>query len=392
MKMMEFENHLTENLIPFWNCLKDETNGGFYGYVDGEGKPDIHADKGVILNSRILWFYSSAYLILQDEQLLAMAEHAYQFLVEFCMDSRYGGVYWSLHYDGSLADDTKHTYNQAFAIYALSAYYRASHQKEALHYAYELYRVIEEHCLDEGGYLEAFHRDFTPAENDKLSENGVIATRTMNTLLHILEAYTELYQADHFEVVGNSIRNILTRFRKQIYNTEKKICDVFFDESYHSLIALESFGHDIEASWLIDRACEVLNDAACKEKMQPMIHALAESSYRNGMDFSMQAMNHESENGRVDSKKVWWVEAESVTGFYNAYQEQPEKTEYLQTAEAIWDFIKTNVIDRNSGEWIENINNVSRIDRKQALVHPWKCPYHNGRMCMEMMQRLSKVS
>lgn len=392
MEAKVFKEHLENNLIPFWNKMKDETNGGFYGYADAEGNPDIKSVKGVILNSRILWFYSSAYQLLHKPELLEMADHAYRFLVDFCFDSQYGGVYWSVNYDGTVCDDTKHTYNQAFAIYALSAYYQASKRKEALNLAYVLYRVIEEKCRDSHGYLEAFRRDFTPSTNEKLSENGVLAERTMNTLLHVLEAYSELYHADPFYEVGDSIRSILRLFEKKIYDSEKQICDVFFDSDYHSLIDLESFGHDIETSWLIDRGCSVLEDKAYQKEMQPMIDGLAEAAYRNAFDNRQNALNNEREGNRIDSQKIWWVQAESVVGFYNAYQKNPQKTEYLHTAEKIWEFIQNHVIDSRSGEWIESIPSDNMPDSGQALVHPWKCPYHNGRMCMEMMQRLSQVS
>ena len=392
MEAKVFKEHLENDLIPFWNRMKDEINGGFYGYADAEGNPDMKSVKGVILNSRILWFYASAYQLLRKPELLEMADHAYRFLVDHCFDSQYGGVYWSVNYDGTVCDDTKHTYNQAFAIYALSAYYQSSGRKEALNLAYVLYRVIEEKCRDSKGYFEAFRRDFTPSSNEKLSENGVLAERTMNTLLHVLEAYSELYHADPFYEVGDSIRSILRLFEKKIYNSEKQICDVFFDSDYHSLIDLESFGHDIETSWLIDRGCSVLEDKAYQKEMQPLINGLAESAYRNAFDRRQNALNNEREGDRIDSQKIWWVQAESVVGFYNAYQKNPQKTEYLQTAEKIWEFIQHHVIDSKSGEWVESIPADNLPDSGQALVHSWKCPYHNGRMCMEMIQRLSQVS
>lgn len=392
MEAKVFQEHLENNLIPFWNRMKDEINGGFYGYADAKGNPDTKSVKGVILNSRILWFYASAYQLLRKPELLEMADHAYRFLVDYCFDSQYGGVYWSVNYDGTICDDTKHTYNQAFAIYALSAYYQASKRKEALNLAYVLYRVIEEKCRDSNGYLEAFRRDFTPSSNEKLSENGVIAERTMNTLLHVLEAYSELYHADPFYEVGDSIRSILRLFETKIYDSEKQICDVFFDIDYHSLIDLESFGHDIETSWLIDRGCSVLEDKAYQKEMKPMINGLAEAAYRNAFDKRQNALNNEREGNNIDSQKIWWVQAESVVGFYNAYQKNPQRTDYLHTAEKIWEFIQHHVIDSKSGEWIESIPADNLPDSSQALVHSWKCPYHNGRMCMEMIQRLSQVS
>ncbi len=390
MDAKEFSAHLENQLIPFWNQLKDNGHGGFYGYADYLGNPNPSADKGCILNSRILWFYSSAYQLLGDPSLLEMAHHTYRFLTDYFLDSRYGGVYWSVHYDGAVADDTKHTYNQAFAIYGLASYYIATGKRSALDLAYTFYRLIEEKCSDENGYLEAFNRDFTPASNDKLSENGVLAERTMNTLLHVMEAYSELYRADASQEVGNSIRTILEIFKEKVYNSDRQICEVFFDLKYHSLINLESYGHDIEASWLIDRACEVLNDPVYRKKMEPVINGLAKGAYQNSIDWNVHAMNTEAENGKVDAQKVWWVQAEAVTGFYNTYQKNPSKAEYQEIAEDIWCYIQEYVIDKNSGEWIESIPENGNPDEKQALAHPWKCPYHNGRMCMEMIKRLSR--
>lgn len=390
--MMEakiFREHLENDIISFWNRMKDEENGGFYGCADSEGVPDKKSVKGVILHSRILWFYSSAYQLLKNPELLKMADHAYNFLTEYCLDRQHGGIYWSVAYDGEVEDDTKHTYNQAFAIYALSAYYQAGKRKDALDLAYMLYRMIEEKCRDESGYLEAFHRDFTPASNEKLSENGVLAERTMNTLLHVLEAYTELYKADVSDEVNASIREILRLFKEKVYNTGKLSCEVFFDKEYHSLIELESYGHNIEASWLIKRACSVLGDEKCLEEMLPMINGLAEGALLNGLDKASYAMNNECERGAVDCQKIWWVQAESVVGFYNAYQENLDKTEYRDSAEKVWEYIQKFVIDKNTGEWIESISADNKILPNQALAHAWKCPYHNGRMCIEMIQRLS---
>lgn len=389
MERKAFEEHLVKNIIPFWNKLVDKENGGFYGYADADGIPGKDAVKGCILNSRILWFYSVAYHLLKKQQLLEHAEHAFLFLQNAFFDSRYGGVYWSVQADGTPEDTTKHTYNQAFAIYALSEYYIASGKKEALDLAYSLYRTIEEKCRDAEGYFEAFDRAFMPVSNEKLSENGVMAERTMNTLLHVMEAYTELYRADGFFEVGDSVREILRIFKSRVYDADKEICRVFFDKDYNSLISLESYGHDIEASWLIQRACDVLGDKAYYEEMLPVIKGLADGAYRNGIDTVNCAMNNESENGVVSAKKVWWVQAEAATGFYNAYQLQPEKTNYLGMSEKIWEYIRNYVIDKKTGEWIETIEPDNTVKAGQALVHPWKCPYHNGRMCIEMMQRLA---
>lgn len=389
MKAKEFEAHLTNQLIPFWNRLKDDKCGGFYGLVTQDLQVDTKSSKGVILNSRILWFYSKAYMTLKDSTLLQMADHAFEFLAEHCYDRQFGGIYWSLQYDGTPEDTTKHTYNQAFAVYALSIYYQACHKKEALNLAYTLYDLIEDKCRDEDGYLEAFHQDFTPASNEKLSENGVMAERTMNTLLHVMEAYTELYRADASPKVKDNLYEILQLFSEKIYNPDKKILDVFFDRNYRTLIDLESFGHDIEASWLIDRACDVLGDAEWQATMSEITAALAEVTYEHAYDTTFHALNNERENATVDRQKIWWVQAEAVIGFYNTYKNHPERQEYRTASEDIWKFICQHVVDANSGEWFESLDANGKPNREQALVHPWKCPYHNGRMCMEMMERLS---
>ncbi|MCH5250438.1 MAG: AGE family epimerase/isomerase [Lachnospiraceae bacterium] len=413
MESNKFKTHLENNIIPFWNKMKDEANGGFYGYADCNAVPDKTSVKGAILNNRILWFYSSAYILLQEPELLIMADHAYRFLTDYFYDNQYGGVYWSVNYDGAPYDDTKHTYNQAFAIYSLSAYYQASGKKDALDLAYEIYHTIEKKCKDANGYLEAFNRDFTPTSNEKLSENGVMAQRTMNTLLHVMEAYCELYRAglssqaanskcedssnhpnnlsdmDSPSQVSDSIRYIFKLIREKIYDYDKQILDVFFDLDYNSLIDLESFGHNIEASWLIDRGCQILDDKALTSEMQPLITGLAKSAYNNAYDNLQHALNNEREGNKIDCQKIWWVQAEAVTGFYNAWQIEPQKIEYLKASEEIWQFIQQHVIDEKSGEWIESIPADNNVDPSQALAHPWKGPYHNGRMCIEMIQRLS---
>lgn len=387
MNSKSFYNHLTKQIVPFWDRLLDKENGGFYGAADSAGVPDKDAVKGTILMSRILWFYSSAYEIIKDRALLYSANHVYHFLTRHCYDDEYGGVFWSVRADGTPFDDTKHTYCQAFSIYALSAFYRVCKNEEALEFAYKIRNMIEEKCRDESGYLEAFERDFTPASNEKLSENGVLAERTMNTLLHVMEGYTELYNADKNSQVGDSLREILHLFKSKVYDSEKKICQVFFDENYNSLIDLESYGHNIEASWLIDKACKALGGDA-RINMQSVIEGLAEGALSNGIDAENHAMNNEREKNAIDRKKVWWVQAEAVIGFYNFYQHDASRKDCLKISGEIWDFIQNKVIDSASGEWHEWVLGDNSIP-EMPLVHEWKGPYHSGRVCIEMIRRLA---
>lgn len=382
----EMARHLKENLIPFWERLKDREYGGYYGYMDYDLSVDKTYEKGCILNSRILWFFSRAYQLIGKENLKKDAEHAYRFLKDYCLDKEYGGVYWSLYHDGKPKDDTKHTYNQAFAVYALSAYYDAAGDQDALETALEIWRLIEEKCRDEGGYLEAFDRAFQPMDNEKLSENGVIAERTMNTLLHLLEAYTELYRVTEKEEVGNQIRYMLDLFEEKVYNRKLGRQEVFFDKNWNSLIDLYSYGHDIEASWLLDRALEVIGDVSYQKRISPLTAEITENIYERAL--LGDSMPNEAEDGIDDTTRVWWVQAEAVVGFVNGYEKNPEGTCYLEAAEGIWKYICRKLIDkRNGSEWFWAADEDGNPVRK-PIVEPWKCPYHNGRMCMEVIRRL----
>ena len=324
--------------------------------------------------------------MLSDSSLRPYAEHAYRFLRDKCVDRERGGVYWSLTYDGKPLDDTKHTYNQAFAIYALSAYYRLTHDKEALTLARSLFRVIETRCKDAGGYLEAFTRDFAPASNEKLSENGVMAERTMNTLLHVFEGYAGLYQASQDEEVERAMRRILKIYAERIYDPALHQLQVFFDKDYRSLIELISYGHDIESSWLVDWGCALLGDEPLKMEIEQINSDLADNiikaAFRNG------SLANECERGVVDTHRVWWVQAEALLGFVNAWRKQPERTEYRDAAAHIWRYIQENVVDhRPGGEWFWRLNEDGTPDTGKPVVEPWKCPYHNGRMCLELIRR-----
>lgn len=386
MFLQEIKTHLTQKLIPFWEGLRDEENGGYTGYMGYDLKKDKSCEKGCILNSRILWFFSNAYLLLGDENLKADAEHAYRFLREHCLDREYGGVFWSVTGAGAPLNTTKHTYNQAFAVYALSSYYDAVKDEDAIVLAGELQRVIEERCRDEGGYLEAFDREFAPVPNEKLSENGVTAERTMNTLLHVFEAYTEYYRVCRDEKTAGYLKEMLNRIDRKVYNRERRRQEVFFDRNWNSLIDLYSYGHDIEAAWLIDRGLEILGDPVYTDRISSITREMTghvyECAYRN------HSLLCEAENGVDNTMRVWWVQAEAVVGFLNGYRKQ-NRQEYLDAAKDIWKYIGEYIIDRREGsEWFWCVDE-NGVPAEKPVVEPWKCPYHNGRMCMEVIKRLS---
>lgn len=401
----EAREHLLGRIIPFWRGLRDDVNGGWYGYMSYGLETDRDAVKGCILNSRITWFFANAYLCCKNgliaagecekhgytpEDILAEARHGYEFLKEHCLDRTNGGIYWSLHADGTPEDTTKHTYNQAFCIYALSSYYEATGDADALKTAFELFELIEEKCMDEVGYLEAFTVDFKPESNEKLSENGVMAAKTMNTLLHVFEAYTQLYKVSKDERVGARLGWIMDTFADKIYNPERHRQEVFFDENYHSIIDLHSYGHDIETAWLIDYGVDVLGKESYRSKLSPITKDLTAQIYK--IAFDGHSLANECDKGVVNEHRIWWVQAESVIGFLNGYQRDRRHAEYLEAALRQWEFIKEYVIDKREGsEWFWEVDKNGKPYPDRPIVEPWKCPYHNGRMCMEIMRRAEEL-
>lgn len=390
----EVYTHLTQDLIPFWKNLRDDEYGGYYGWMDFNHTLDKKAVKGCILNSRITWFFSNAYTLLKDEQLLEEARHGFTFLKERCWDRENGGVYWSVQYDGAPEETLKHTYNQAFSIYALSSYYEASKDGEALQMAYQLYELIETKMRDRLGYREAFDESFHEIDNDKLSENDIMARKTMNTLLHVFEAYTELYRVGRNPEVKEKLMWIMDLFAEKVYNPELHRQEVFFDDKWNTLLDLHSYGHDIETAWLMDRGVEVVGEEAYMKKMYPITGDLTRQIYETAFDGSSLA--NECDRGVVDTDRIWWVQAETLLGFLNGYEKSGRESEkakkYLQAVLNVWEYIKVHVIDHRPGdsagrEWYEVVDAEGECYEK-PMVQPWKCPYHNGRMCMEVMKRL----
>lgn len=387
MMLEEVKAHLLNDIVPFWKNLRDDEFGGYYGYMDYDLKVDKRAVKGCILNSRITWFFANAYTLLKDESLLEEAKHGFAFMKEHCMDKENGGIFWSMKYDGTPEDTTKHTYNQAFSIYALSSYYEATHDEEALAMAKELFHIIETKCTDEIGYKEAFDKEFHEVENDKLSENGVIAEKTMNTLLHVFEAYTELYRVAKLPEVKERLEWIMDTFADKVYNPKLHRQEVFFDRNMNTILDLHSYGHDIETAWLMDRGVEVLGEKKYEEKMTPITKDLTAEIYK--VAFDGHSLANECEKGVVNVHRIWWVQAETVIGFLNGWQKDPSKTEYLEAAKSEWQFIKDHVMDKRQGsEWFWEVDQSGKPYEGRPIVEPWKCPYHNGRMCFEVIRRL----
>lgn len=383
------KNHLTQDILPFWLHLADRDKGGWHGYVGMNLQVDKDYFKGCILHSRILWTFSTAARLLGNPEYFEAAKHALRFMEKFA-DHEHGGVFWSVTPDGVPLDTTKHTYCQAFAVYGLSAYARATGDKAALDRAMELFEIIEGPCSDEGGYGEAFNADFTPAGNEKLSDNpklmerGETAARTMNTLLHVLEAYAELYRAGKDERVRKAGAKCLERFLHVMYSPAQRRLEVFYDKDYRSLLDMQSYGHDIEGSWLIWDAVEAMIPEAEQAPYRAMCINLADAVHARA--FTDAGVDNEIVEGEVENTRVWWVQGESLLGFDNAWRLTGEE-KFAKAAEHQWEVLKRFIIDpREGSEWF----GYATIEGKpiaKPIVDEWKCPYHNGRMCLRMIEK-----
>lgn len=380
---------LENNILSFWiNRMQDEEHGGFYGRITGTGQLMPMANKGGILNARILWTFSAAYRLLQKPEYLRMATLAKRYLLDYFYDDEFGGVYWELDYKGEPIDTKKQIYTLGFAIYGLSEYHRATGDQESLDYAVRLFNTIEQYSFDQAknGYLEAFTRDWSIIDDMRLSEKDANEKKTMNTHLHILEPYTNLYRVWKNEKLAGQIRNLINLFLDKILDSKTNHLNLFFDEDWNSKDAIVSYGHDIEASWLIHEAALVLGDDELLEKVEASIPNIV-CAASEGITPNGGMMYEKHADGHIDSDYHWWVQAETVVGFFNIYQHFNDP-DALAEALRCWGFIKSNLIDWKEGEWFWSMradNTIDMIDDKAGF---WKCPYHNGRMCMEIIERL----
>lgn len=382
-------SELENNILPFWmNKMEDNEEGGFYGQITGEDELKPEASKGAILNARILWTFSSAYRLLKKPEYLETATRAKRYLIDRFYDPQYGGIYWELDYKGNPLDTKKQIYAIGFAIYGLSEYARATGDEEALAYAQQLFDVIEQHSFDseQNGYVEALTRDWQPIEDMRLSDKDENEKKTMNTHLHILEPYTNLYRVWKDEQLERQLRNLIEVFITRILDPQTGHLNLFFEEDWTNKYRIYSYGHDIEASWLIHEAALVLGDPEVLKRIEPIIIRIAQATDEGlNPDGSMIYENF-LDKQKIDRELHWWVQAENVVGHINLYQHFGN-TEALDTAARCWEFIKTKLIDHEQGEWHWSLLPDGTVNRRDDKAGFWKCPYHNGRMCMEVIER-----
>ena len=384
----ELTNELT-NILHYWTRYTIDTDyGGFVGRINYQNKVEPEAPKGAVLNARILWTFSSAYRATQKQEYFVIAQRAYEYIAKHFIDKKYGGVYWELSHDGKPVNTRKQTYAIAFAIYGLSEYYRVSNNEEARQMAMLLFCDVELNGFDSklNGYFEAFSRDWQLLEDMRLSEKDANECKTMNTHLHILEAYTSLYRITKEEVVGKALKNLIELFLDKFINA-KFTLNLFFNDKWELKSNITSFGHDIECSWLLYEAAELLNNKHLLAKVERVVLSMVQFNAiglaKNGGLINELFLSDCS----FDHDKHWWPQAEALVGYYNAYQLSGNKA-FLSTVESVWDFIKKFIIDIQHGEWYSRVdqNNEPYMDEDKTGF--WKCPYHNSRACMELMERI----
>ena len=387
---------LETNILRFWQeRMVDYRQGGFYGRIDGYNVLHPDAEKGAVLNARILWTFAAAARVLNNTPYRILAARAYDYLMQRFIDREQGGVYWSLNADGTPLDTKKQTYAIAFAIYGLAEYVRLTNNQEALNAAIRLFEDLEAHAYKwdnekmskcKNGYVEALTRDWQPIADMRLSEKDENGVFTMNTHLHVLEAYTNLYrvlknvQRDDVqgtkERITKQLRTLIDIFANRIFDPATGHLMLFFDEKWQPSNTHTSPGHDIEAAWLLHEALEVLGDEELLNQTLPVIHSLAQAAEDDIMD-----------------EKEWWCYAEAVVGYidqWKLYQDEKpiESNINLELAETAFHYIQTHLMDRENGEWFWTILPDGTPDRTHDKAGFWKCPYHNSRMCIEIIERL----
>lgn len=383
---------LEHNILEFWlNKTPDLKNGGFFGLINEGNKPVESSSKGVVLNTRILWTFSASYNYFKSEKYKILADRAYQYICDFFVDKKHGGVFWELDFKGNPINTRKQVYAQAFTIYSFAEYYKVSGQKDSLERAIAIYRLIEKHSFDsiKGGYLEAFKDDWSAIEDFRLSEKDLNAPKTMNTHLHILEAYTNLYKVWKDKGLQESLRNLIILFLDKFLDHRGHLI-LFFDTNWKPIEDFCSYGHDIEFSWLLNEAALVLGDTDLIARTSATAVNIANIINSEAIAKDGGIMNeYNYSSHHLDADKHWWQQAEAMVGFYNAWQISKDE-KFLDSMLNVWTFIDRNIVDHQNGEWFWKVDCFGKVYPEMEKAGFWKCPYHNSRAVLELVERIDK--
>ncbi len=385
----ELKDELFENILPFWQRLR--TTDSFTPSLDSANQALPDTPLGLIMVSRLLWTYSRAFALFGKREYRELADHAKQVLAMKFADTENGGYYWALAPDGQPAETKKQCYGQAFCIYAFSEHYAATQDQDSLQRANSLFHLIEEKAWDShsGGYLETFAADWTPLEKMRLGAEDLDAPKTMNNHLHVIEAYANLQKISPSPKVEAACRRVLRTIAYRIILPDTPRFGLYYDMDWKLLDSVVSPGHDIEGSWLLFEAAEIIGDAELEVEFKKLAIEMAELVLQTGVDPADNAVNYEFHEGKApDTDKHWWPQAEGVVGFFNAYQLSGD-TRFLSAALKIWDFIKNSIVDRANGEWLWG-RQADGAPMEMEKAGPWKSSYHNARACFEMLQRIQQ--
>jgi len=397
LEWLKLKEELTEtlhnNILKYWiNNTVDKDNSGFIGHINFDNTKEPYARKGIILNVRILWTFANAYLHCRKNIYREMAERAYCYIRKYFHDPANGGVYWETDFMGNPVSKRKQIYAQAFTIYALSEYYKTNNNEKALNWAIQLTEKIEKHSRDKeyDGYIEAFAEDWTELDDLRLSEKDANEKKTMNTHLHVLEAYTNLIRVWPDKRLIGDLESLIWLFLDKFINEDAHF-NLFFTEKWELKSDTISFGHDIEAAWLLTEAAEVLNDNKLIDATTKLALKIAGTLLEEGMDNDGSVFN-EKKRGTdyFDTDKHWWQQAEAMVGLMNAYQISGD-TKFAYAVFRLWGFIKDKLIDHEQGEWYWKVDKTGNTNPGDEKVGFWKCPYHNTRTCIEMINRIDSL-
>jgi cellobiose epimerase len=389
----KIEAELRQNILPFWiRHAVDHERGGFYGEVSNDLVVNRQVDRGALLTSRILWTYSSALRHYPEQPLREMADRAYADLMDTFWDKENGGFFWSISAAGTPLRTRKQIYGQAFGIYALTEYHRATGSRPALDAAIDVFRLIEKHCREReyGGYLEAFTRAWALEQDVRLSSIDMNEPKSQNTHLHVMEAYTNLLRVWPDASAKRAQAELLEIMLTRILDPKTHHLGLFFDDAWNRKTDRISFGHDIEAAWLLHEAAEVLGNPELLGRVERAAVEIARVTYEQGLDSDGALLYEADTKGLTLTYKEWWPQAEAAVGFLDAYQISGD-SKYLQAALRLWDFIETHLVDKKNGEWYRCVSREGQLTDDQPKVSFWKCPYHNGRACMELVDRLKTL-
>ncbi|MBS0001282.1 MAG: AGE family epimerase/isomerase [Cyclobacteriaceae bacterium] len=387
----EVSDDLTRNLLPYWSSkMIDTINGGFYGRVDSKEQVYSDADKGGILNARILWTFSSAFRIMNDSSYLRMATYARDYIMTYFIDEEFGGAYMTVKSNGEPSDTRKQILTESYFIYALAEHYRATGDQEALAKAREIFESVEKYAFDKesNGYFEVFTRDWKRSPDLLLGERSAKDEKTMITHLHLVEAYAGLYRVWPEKRMEERLRNILEIFNDKIVDKKTYHLIYFLDRDWNATTTIDSYGHDIEASWLIDEAARLLKDPELISRVRKLSIKIADAASEGLREDGSMLTEKDNSIGHVVTIRSWWEQAESVVGYLNAFEITGDQS-YLDKSINSWNYIKRHFVDKTNGGWHSLILETGEPGTRDKAGF-WTCPYHNGRMCMEVIERIRK--